>query len=128
MVTFNKTDRTITTDCWSRFVDPTQGEAVQNAGWPITIKQEDNYARKPVAWLPELQIANETTPVVSIYDANATLVYCVRLATSSFKPKVFAPGKYTIVVEDTDRKVKKSYEKIKAKERNKKIIKVDFSV
>lgn len=128
MVTFNKTDRTIKTDCWSRFVDPTQGEAVQNAGWPITIKQEDNYARKPVAWLPKLQIANETTPVVSIYDANATLVYCVRLATSSFKPKVFAPGKYTIVVEDTDRKVKKSYEKIKAKERNKKIIKVDFSV
>ncbi|WP_339709115.1 alkaline phosphatase D family protein [uncultured Kriegella sp.] len=128
MVTFNKIDRTIKTDCWSRFVDPSQGESVQNAGWPITIRQEDNYARKAVAQLPELQIIDGSSPVVSIYDATTTLVYCLRLSSRSFKPKVFALGKYTIVVEETDREVKRTYKNVKAKEQNKKIIKVDFSV
>ncbi len=124
LVTFNKKERTIKTECWSRFMDPTHTE--QNPGWPITIKQADNYGRKATAWLPEIRITDRSRPVLWIYDDNNELVYSIRLATETFKPKVFKEGKYTVVLKNTETNVEKSFKGIKAKKQNRKRLQVDF--
>ena len=124
LVTFNKKDRTIKTECWSRFVDSTHGDKVQNSGWPITIDQLDNYGRKAEAWLPEIEITDGTTPVLSIFDQTGDLVYSFRLSSATFKPKVFAKGKYTMVLHNTESGKKKILENVKAKKINNKTIKV----
>ncbi len=100
LVTFNKKERTIKTECWPRFMDPTKSE--QNPGWPITVKQADNYGRKGLAWLPELRITDGSRPVLCLYDDSKELVYCIRLAAETFKPKVFKEGKYTVVLKNTE--------------------------
>ncbi|GGW47776.1 hypothetical protein GCM10007383_34770 [Arenibacter certesii] len=127
LVTFNKKDRTIKTECWPRFVDPTLGEKVQNPGWPITIDQLDNYGRKAEAWLPEIQITDGTTPVLSIFDQTEVLVYSIRLSSATFKPKVFSEGKYTLVLHNTESDKKKTIKNVKAKKINKKTIKLMLS-
>ncbi len=127
LVTFNKKDRTIKTECWSRFVDPTHGDEVQNSGWPITIDQLDNYGRKAEAWLPEIQITDGSTPVLSIFDQKEILVYSLRLASSIFKPKVFAIGRYTIILHNPESDKKKILENVEANKINNKTIKVVLS-
>ncbi len=124
LVTFNKKDRTIKTECWSRFVDPMDGDDVQNSGWPITIDQLDNYGRKAAAWLPEIQINDGSTPVISVFDLAGDLVYSIRLSSNTFKPKVFAEGKYTIVLHNTESGKKKTLKNVKAKKVNKRIVKL----
>lgn len=126
LVTFNKKERTIKTECWSRFMDPVRESGIQNPGWPITVKQADNYGRKAVAWLPELRIADGSRPVLSIYGDNNELVYCIRLGTEAFRPKVFNEGTYTIVLKNSETNIEKIFEGIKAIKQNRKTIPVDF--
>ena len=52
---FNKRARTVTFECWPRNVDVTDPKAKQYPGWPLTIKQQDNYGRQAVAWLPTIK-------------------------------------------------------------------------
>ena len=40
IVRFNKKDRTITMECWPRFVDVSKSDAEQFPGWPVTIKSK----------------------------------------------------------------------------------------
>jgi hypothetical protein len=102
LVRFKKSTREITMECWPRFVDVTQPGAKQYAGWPITIKQEDNYGRKPLAWLPKLEITGADDPVVQIIDeARGEPAYTLRINGSTFRPKVFRTGTYTIRVGKT---------------------------
>jgi len=99
VVRFNKKDRSITMECRPRNVDLTKANAPQYPGWPITIKQSDNYGRKAVAWLPTLKISGQKNPVVQIIDeSNSETVYTIRIKGNSFRPKVFAKGLYTIKV------------------------------
>jgi hypothetical protein len=51
IVRFNKADRTITFECWPRFVRMKDGKKTQYAGWPITVPMEKNDGRE-VARLP----------------------------------------------------------------------------
>ena len=97
IVRFHKPERTITMECWPRYADPaTDG---QYAGWPITIQQEDNYSRLAVAWLPTLKVTGAADPVVQVIDeADGELVYALRIKGSSWRPKVFGEGRYTIKV------------------------------
>lgn len=96
IVRFNKKTRDITMECWPRLVDVTDPATQQFPGWPITINQLDNYARRPIAMLPTLNI-NAQNPVVQIIDQdNNAIVYTLRIKGSSFQPKVFAEGDYTI--------------------------------
>ncbi|NKI28397.1 twin-arginine translocation pathway signal protein [Arenibacter sp. 6A1] len=115
LVTFNKKERTIKTECWSRFMDPSEESEEQNPGWPITIKETDNYGRKAVAWLPEIKIVGDHKPVIKIFEANDDLVYALRMATESFKPKVFSMGIYKIVVEVPEIGFEKIFLNVKAK-------------
>lgn len=100
LVRFKKSTREITMECWPRFVDVTKADAKQYAGWPITIKQEDNYGRKPLAWLPRLKITGADDPVVRVIDQIAgETVYSLRIKGDTFRPKVFHTGTYTIRID-----------------------------
>lgn len=99
LVRFKKSTREITMECWPRFVDVSTPDAKMYAGWPITIGQEENYGRRPLAWLPKLEFAGQKYPVVQIIDeADGSVVYTLRIKGNSFRPKVFREGTYTIKV------------------------------
>ena len=99
VVKFNKRTREITIECWPRNVDITDLGAKQYPGWPRTIKQEDNYGHKAVAYLPTIEVSGMTNPVVQVIDeSNDEIVYTLRINGTSYRPKVFRKGKYTIKV------------------------------
>ncbi len=104
IVRFDKLSREITFECWPRKVDVQNDAARQYEGWPKTIKQTDNYGRKPAAFLPVLHITGQENPVVQIIDeTNDTVVYTLRILGTTFQPKVFKDGVYTIRVGEGDR-------------------------
>ncbi|WP_149276241.1 alkaline phosphatase D family protein [Pareuzebyella sediminis] len=114
LVTFNKKDRTIKTECWPRFVDPKiQGN--QYPGWPITIRQEENYGRKAIAWLPEILVEGKHRPVVKVFSYDKKLVHAIRIKGNSYRPKVFAKGRYTIIVQIPETGFVKKFENVRAK-------------
>ncbi|MHC4581291.1 MAG: alkaline phosphatase D family protein [Planctomycetota bacterium] len=99
VVKFNVKTRKITMECWPRNVDITDPATKQYPGWPRTIDQMDNYARQAVAYLPTVDVSGMTNPVVQIIDeSNNETVYTVRISGTSFRPKVFKTGRYTITV------------------------------
>lgn len=99
IIRFDKPDRDITFECWPRNIDVTDPDAKQYAGWPKTIQQTDNYGRKAVAYLPELEIDGQEDPVIQVIDeSNDEVVYTLRINGKTFRPKVFSEGKYTIRV------------------------------
>lgn len=104
IVRLDKQTRQVTFECWPRYVDPadpTTGS--QYAGWPKTISQLDNYARKAAAWLPELEFEGVTDPVVQVINQQSgEIEYTLRIKGTRFRPKVFALGRYTLRVGDPD--------------------------
>lgn len=99
VVRFKKSTREITMECWPRFVDVTKPDAKQYTGWPLTISQFDNYGRKPIAWLPELNLGPNKDAVVQITNSTSgEVVYTVRVLGNKFRPKVFWDDVYTIHV------------------------------
>ena len=111
IVRFNKSDRTITMENWPRYADPTDASSGgQYEGWPKTISMEDNYGRSAVAYLPTLELTGITNPVVQIVEeATGQIVYTLRISESTFRPKVFSPGLYTVRVTDGDLNVAQVY-------------------
>jgi hypothetical protein len=80
-------------------VDVSDPAAKQYTGWPKTVKQEENYGRKATGWLPTVEVAGATDPVVRVDDeATGEMVYCIRIKGTSWRPKVFKPGRYTVTV------------------------------
>jgi phosphodiesterase/alkaline phosphatase D-like protein len=99
IVKFNKKTREITLECWPRNVDITDSNTKQYPGWPRTIKQTDNYARKAVAYLPTIEVEGMTNPIIQVIDeSNNEIVYTLRINGSSFRPKVFKIEEYTVKV------------------------------
>jgi hypothetical protein len=107
IVKMNKRTREITFECWPRYADPTDpATGSQYEGWPKTVSQLSNYDRKAVAHLPTLSCTGMNNPVVKVTDENTgEVVYAVRILGTSFRPKVFKHGMYTITVGEpgTDR-------------------------
>ena len=102
MVYFDKQRRKIRIDCWPYRADVTK-PGTQWAGWPLVIDFLDNYARKAVGHLPPLAIAGVKQPLVEVIDqANGELVYALRVTDASFRPHVFAAGRYTVRVSDPE--------------------------
>ena len=98
IVRFDTQERTITMACWPRTVDPRIGAPYE--GWPLTLRQEDNYARKAVAWLPTVRVSGGKDPVVQVIDeANGEVVYTLRIPGTEYRPKVFKQGTYTLKVD-----------------------------
>ena len=99
IVRFNKLNRTIAAECWPRNVDLTDPDSKQYPGWPVTVRQEDNYSRKALAYLPTLQIKGQANAVVQvIHEDTKETVYTVRIKGNTFRAKVFEKGTYTIKV------------------------------
>jgi hypothetical protein len=107
IVYFNKKTREITMECWPRNIDITAPGAKQYQGWPRTIRQEDNYGRAALAYLPLLNITGIQNPIIQIIDeSNNEVVYTLRIKGSQYRPKVFKKGTYSIKIFD------KGYNKI----------------
>ncbi len=103
VIRFNKNKRETTFECWPRNVDISSTQADQYPGWPVTVKQQDNYEKKVVAVLPELEIKGKSDPVVQVLqEPSGELLYSLRIQGTRFRPKVFALGKYTIKVGEKD--------------------------
>ena len=66
----------------------------------------DNDGRKPAAHLPTIDVTAMADPVVQVIDeATGQIVYTLRVKGTSFRPKVYGHGAYTIKVGElgTDR-------------------------
>lgn len=123
MVTFDKGNRSILTECWPRFVNPQQHPSGQYQGWPLTINQEENYGRLAEAWLPEIKVNGLNNPIIEIREElTGELVYCLRIKGNRFKPKVFTKGSYTIRVRDPDSSLVKERHNVKAQINNNKTL------
>jgi hypothetical protein len=106
VVKFNRKTRKITLECWPRNVDITDPQIKQYPGWPRTINQQDNYSRKPVAFLPTIEVQGMMNPVVQVIDeSNGEIVYTLRINGTSYTPKIFKKEKYTVKVgqQETDK-------------------------
>lgn len=99
IVRLNKDQRTITMQCWPRFADPDNPQHSQYEGWPKTVSQRDNYARKAFGYLPTMEVQGVTNPVVQVIDENSgETIYTLRISGTRFQPQVFADGAYTVHV------------------------------
>ncbi|MHC4215681.1 MAG: hypothetical protein ACYSWP_20220 [Planctomycetota bacterium] len=99
VVKFNKKSREITVECWPRNVDVSDSNARQYPGWPRIVSQEDNYGRQAQAYLPTIDVKGMKNPVVGVVDeSNDEIVYTIRINGSSYRPKVFGKGTYTVKV------------------------------
>jgi hypothetical protein len=102
IVRFDKQRRKIRIECWPMLADVTRPET-EWPGWPLEIDVLDNYARKVVGHLPPLNISGVKQPVIEVFDAGTgELIYGLRVTAASFRPHVFAPGKYTVRVSDPE--------------------------
>jgi len=90
IIRFNRSSRTITAEAWPRWVDPESDEAFQYPGWPVTIHQEDNYARAAAGYLPPFHITGLAEPVITIIDETSQdTLYTVRIHGQRYRAKVF---------------------------------------
>jgi len=128
IVKFDRSDRTITIECWPRYSDPTDPQTGgQYPGWPITIQQADNYARPAAAFLPTIEVRGLPDPVVRVIDeSNGELVYALRIQGTRFRPKVFKLGLYTLLVGEPGTSRMKKLESIPATKDNVGTIQVIF--
>jgi len=99
IVRFHKDTRRITIECWPHNADPARG-GKQFTGWPATLEFADLDGRRPVAWLPDLEVTGATDPVVQIIDeATGGTVKITRIQGAAYSPGVFsAEGTYTLRV------------------------------
>ena len=99
IVRFNKTEQSITFECWPRFANVRDGDLAQFPGWPITVAMQDNDGRKPVGWLPEVVVKGSPTPVIQVVEeASGEVLYTVRAPSNRFRAPVYATEKFTIKI------------------------------
>ena len=79
-----------------------------------------------MAWLPTITVEGAANPVVQVvHEATGEIVYTLRIQGTSYRPKVFAKGKYTIHVgEGKNRKTLKGISSLDKS--TKKTITVEF--
>ncbi|GLR17078.1 alkaline phosphatase D family protein [Portibacter lacus] len=126
MVTFNKKERTIKSECFQRFQDPLSDEG-QYPDWPITVTQEDNYLSKATILLPEISVNSKSLPVLKVYKQDGTLLYVMKMPSQNYQPRVFEKGKYSIVLELAENSNVSKKLKVKASAKQKKKLKIDLT-
>ncbi|MEM9410976.1 MAG: DUF1080 domain-containing protein, partial [Planctomycetota bacterium] len=98
IVRYNKSDRTITFECWPRNVDLTDPASKQYPGWPITISQFDNCKFKRGFQLPNLKF-EKADPVVTVKNAlTQETITSVRVDGTNYQPEVPVAGKYNLEI------------------------------
>jgi hypothetical protein len=107
IVRFDKPNRQVTFECWPFMADPTQPDT-QFPGWPVTIDVLDNHGGKEKLVLPTIEVRGIEDPLLEVVqESDGQTVYWLRIAGTSFQPRVFAAGKYTVRVIDTESDRKK---------------------
>ncbi len=115
LVRLHKPSGKITIECWRFLSDPRKPEGGQFPGFPMTIRMEDNYGRRAVAWLPEIRVTGMENPVVQVVDeADGELVYALRIRGRTFRPKIFRQGTYTVRVGAPETGNVKTFSKVSA--------------
>lgn len=103
IVRFDKPAGRVTFECWPRWSDPRDPDAVQYEGWPLTVDMRDNYARTPYGMLPPVEVRGLDEPVVQVVqESTGELVYALRLRGASLRLPVFEAGSYTLHVGEPD--------------------------
>lgn len=126
IVRFVRETRNIIIECWPRNASAKKGQGHQYPGWPITLNQLDNYGGTPAEYLPEIECIGLENPIVRVYRSNGELYYALRIRGTTFKPFVYQPGSYTVVVGDPDRNKTKRYENLAASKLQTAKIRVNF--
>jgi hypothetical protein len=92
LVRFDKESERITFECWPRF-----SEGEQFPGWPISVPNDDNDGRQPVAWLPELVIQDSDRAVVQVVsDVTGEILYSRRVRGGRIQPPVYSAGSFSV--------------------------------
>jgi hypothetical protein len=117
IIRLNKRTQQITMECWPRYSDPESPDAEQYPGWPVTIQMEDNYGRQPRLWLPQIKTSGlDHPPVIQVIDEETSeIVYTIRAKESSYQPKVFKNGTYTLIIGEPGTRKSKTLTGIAAK-------------
>ncbi|UNY97819.1 alkaline phosphatase D family protein [Zhouia spongiae] len=122
IIVFDKTKREIKIECWPRYVNPSINPDGQYDGWPIVIKQDQNYGKKAKGWMPGLQFVNVSNPVIELYDEKDILVYSLRVNSKSFTPKTFSLKNHRLIIRNPETGFFKEIKDISAsKEQNRRI-------
>jgi alkaline phosphatase D len=101
LIKFNRLTHDIELANWPYYADPEKDKPFPF--WPVRISQLDNYGKLTTGWLPEVKVEGITNPVIKIYrEFTGELVYSLRIAGSSFQPKVFEMGNYRIEIGEPD--------------------------
>lgn len=98
VIRFDKSERTITFECWPRNIDMTGPDAGQYPGWPITVSQEDNYAQKGSPQLPTLKLPAPDLVVTVVEAGSGEVISSLRVKGSQYQPATPKPGAYDITI------------------------------
>ncbi|RPI52590.1 MAG: hypothetical protein EHM55_16175 [Acidobacteria bacterium] len=63
----------------------------------MTVRNDDNDGRRPIAWLPALVIEGAERPVVQVIaESSGEVLYTIRLKDNRFQPHVYSQGSFTV--------------------------------
>jgi hypothetical protein len=100
-IIFRKDTREIELANWPYYSGPDNGSPFPF--WPVTFNQLENYGRQAAAWLPEIMVTGIDDPVLRIIrERTGETIYTLRINGTSFQPKVFAFGNYTVEIGEPD--------------------------
>ncbi len=102
LIEFDTDERTIKSEAYHFLADLNNRNNPDNQfpGWPVTINQLDNYGRKQLGNLKEIEL-NPDYEYLQLYaEKTGELVYALRPDKSTFQPFVFEKGLYTVRVVD----------------------------
>ena len=127
IVRFDRKNHRVRIECWPRETDPAKPDAKEYPGWPITISQADNDGRKPLGYLPTIQVTGVSDPVVQVVEEKSgEILYTLRISGQTFAPKVFAPGLYTVRVGASTTGAMKERAHLKPMKKGAKTLRIEF--
>jgi hypothetical protein len=95
---FRRSTREVSLEVWPRWADPAGG-GEPLPGWPLTFHQDDGYGGQEVAYLPWIDVTGLDQPVFQVVsEGSGEVVYTIRVREQAFHPRVFAGGRYTVIV------------------------------
>ncbi|MEM6671995.1 MAG: hypothetical protein AAF726_04075 [Planctomycetota bacterium] len=100
IVRVERGEGTVRFEAWPRHVDPSAPGARPYAGWPVVASLQDADGRRPVGWLPELDVEGPVVVRVQRDGVPAEVIYTRRFEQGPVRLPVFdADTSYTIRVD-----------------------------
>ncbi|PWJ56849.1 PhoD-like phosphatase [Dyadobacter jejuensis] len=99
LITFDTQARTIKMEAYRFLADLASNDNANTyPGWPLTISQFDNDGRRALGFLPQLSLSEANQLVQVIDEESGEVVSALRTLGKMYRPKVYAYGKYSVVV------------------------------